>query len=166
MMIKKRFKTLALGGTFDILHKGHKKTLLEAFNLSEKVLIGLSSDNLVKTIKKHETNPYNIRKKVLEEFLHKKGFSGRFEIVPINHRFGVAHEVKELEAIMVSDETYPIAVEINEVREKKGLKKLEIIVLKKLQAENGKPISATRIRIREINKEGHLLTKKKNLIEG
>ena len=166
MMIKKRFKTLALGGTFDILHKGHEKTLLEAFSLSEKVLIGLSTDNLVKTIKKHEINPYNVRKKVLEEFLYKKGFGGRFEIIPINHRFGVAHEAKELEAIMVSDETYPIAVEINKVREKKGLKKLEIIVLKKLQAENGKPISATRIRIGEINKEGHLLPKKKNLVEG
>jgi pantetheine-phosphate adenylyltransferase len=159
-MAKKRFKTLALGGTFDILHKGHEKTLMEAFSLSEKVLIGLSTDSLIKSMgKRHEVNPYEKRKRVLENFLHERGLDGRFEIIPINHRWGVAHELKNLDAIMVSKETYPIALEINKVRRQKGLKKLEIVVLEKLLAENGKPISSTRIRAGEIDREGHVLKK-------
>lgn len=157
-MDKKRFKVLVLGGTFDILHKGHKKTITEAFSLSEIVLIGLSTDSLIKSIdKKHKVNPYEKRKRVLENFLQEKGFGGRFEIIPIDHRWGIAHELKNLDAIMVSRETYPIAVEINRVREQRGLKKLEIVILKKLLAEDGKPISSTRIRAGEIDEEGHVI---------
>jgi len=161
-MSKKRFKTLALGGTFDILHKGHEKTLMEAFSLSEKVLIGLSTDSLVKSMGKgHEVNPYEERKKALESFLHERGLDGRFEISPISHRWGLAHKLKDLDAIMVSRETYPIAVEINRFREEKGLKKLEVVVLEKLLAENGKPISSTRIRKGEISRDGKVLKKPK-----
>ena len=153
---KFKFKKLALGGTFDILHKGHEKTLLEAFNLSEKVLIGLSTDALVKSLKKHEVNPYEYRKRVLEEFLSERGFIGRFQIVPIDNRFGVAHIVKDLDAIMVSNETVYIAEEINRIREINGLKRLEIVLIEKVKAENGKPISSTRIRAKEIDREGRL----------
>ena len=152
-----KFKKLALGGTFDILHKGHEKTILRAFRLSEKVLLGLSSDSLAKSIKKRRINPYKFRRKVLENFLLEKNLFSRAKIIKINDRFGIAHKVKDLDAIMVSEETLSIANKINELRELKGLKKLKIILIKKVKAEDGKPISSKRIRLGQIDRNGKLL---------
>ena len=159
-MVEKKFRKLALGGTFDILHKGHHKTLDQAFKLSEKVMIGLASDRLAEKIKKkHQIASYKERKKALEKFLQKKNIISRAEINPLEIRYGVAHRLEDLNAILVSSETYSIALEINKVRNKNNLKSLNIIILSKLEAENGKPISSTRIRAGEIDVEGHILKK-------
>jgi pantetheine-phosphate adenylyltransferase len=152
-----KFKKLALGGTFDILHKGHEKAILKAFRLSEKVLLGLSSDSLASSIKKHKVNPYKFRKKVLEKFLLERNLLHRAKIIKINDRLGVAHKIKDLDAIMVSEETLPIANKINEIRELKGFKKLKIVLIRKVKAEDGKPISSERIRLGEIDRNGKLI---------
>ena len=39
-----KFDLVALGGTFDILHKGHLALLQKGFSISSKVIIGLTSD--------------------------------------------------------------------------------------------------------------------------
>lgn len=159
-MSGKKFKRLALGGTFDTFHKGHEKTLAQAFSLSEKVLIGLTSDSLAGKIgKTHQINPYEKRKEALEKFLQRKKLAGRVEIIQINQRYGVTHKLADLDAIMVSRETLPIALEINKIREKNRLKPLEIVILNKLETENGRPISSTRIRADEIDRNGHILKK-------
>ena len=38
------FSLIAMGGTFDIVHKGHLTLLTHAFEISDKVIIGLTSD--------------------------------------------------------------------------------------------------------------------------
>lgn len=153
-----KFRKLALGGTFDILHQGHEKTLREAFSLSENVLIGLSTDRLAAELaKSHPVRPYSERKRVLEDFLRTEGFLERSSIVPIEDRWGSAPFLEDLEALMVSRETYPIAQEVNRARSRRGLKELEIVVFEKRLAEDGKPISATRIRAGEIDRTGRRL---------
>lgn len=148
-----KFKKLVIGGTFDILHRGHKKTLSLAFNLGEKVLIGLSTNKLAKSLKKYKANPYNYRKRVLEGFLSEQRFLNRAKIIPINDRFGVAHVAKDLNAIIASRNTIPVVKKINQVRESRGLKKLQIILIKKVKAENGKSISSRRIRSGKIDRK-------------
>ncbi len=43
-MDHKKYKKIAIGGTFDKLHDGHKKLLTTAFELGEKVEIGVTSN--------------------------------------------------------------------------------------------------------------------------
>ena len=45
------FDTVATGGTFDIMHRGHYTILLKAFDVGKQVIIGISSDEYA-TIKK------------------------------------------------------------------------------------------------------------------
>ena len=49
------FELVAMGGTFDIIHKGHIELLSKAFSISSNhVIIGLTSDELA--VKKRKKN--------------------------------------------------------------------------------------------------------------
>ncbi len=81
------------------------------------------------------------------------------EIIPINDPFGNTTTNRSIKALVVSEETKNVALKINNKRLKSGLSPVEIIVVKMVPAENCKPISTTRIRDGEIDKEGHILKK-------
>ena len=51
-MKKNKYETIAIGGTFSVIHKGHIKLMIKAFEISSKVIIGLTSDSLVHKMKK------------------------------------------------------------------------------------------------------------------
>lgn len=156
-MVKKeseKFKTVVVGGTFDILHKGHKALLRKAFELGE-VGIGLTSDGMAKKLKNREVQDFEFRKKELEGFI-KKEFKIETKIVKIEDKFGFALE-KDFDYIVVSPETYETAKLINEERQKRNRKPIAIVKIRFVLAEDGKPISATRILKGEINRQGKLL---------
>jgi cytidyltransferase-like protein len=154
----KKFEKVAVGGTFDELHKGHKTLLYKAFEVGSKVVIGLSSDEFVSRMgKPHDTASYNERRKELDDYLKQSGLAKRAEIVPLNDPFGLTISGKELDALIVSKETQRTAEKINEKRQISKLPPLEIIAVKMVPAENNVPISTTRIRTGEIDRNGHLL---------
>ena len=67
--MEKKFETVAVGGTFDEFHKGHRSLLKKAFEVGNHVLIGLCSDDFVKKLKKpHEIVPYEKRLEELKSF--------------------------------------------------------------------------------------------------
>jgi len=156
----RKFGTVAVGGTFDELHKGHRILLMKAFEVGEKVLVGLSSDEFAKKLtrqKNHVIACYEKRLVELKEFLRQNDFLERAEIIPLDDAYGITLSKNVLDALIVSRETEYMAQEINKKREKKGLKPLKIIVIEMVPAENCVPISTTRIRRGEIDREGHLL---------
>jgi pantetheine-phosphate adenylyltransferase len=154
----KRFKVVAVGGTFDELHKGHKALLLKAFEVGEQVLIGLCTDEFVAKMKKpHIVASYNERLAELRSFLQRHGLLERAKIIPLNNAYGVTLQRGCLEALVVSRETEPTARKINEERAKLGLEPLNIIVIDMVPSENHAPISTTRIRRGEIDREGRLI---------
>lgn len=154
------FKIVAVGGTFDELHKGHKTLLTIAFKYGENVWIGLCTDEFAKKLRKnHEIAPYENRAEEIMKFLNDLGVSERAKIIPLSDPYGPAATSAEIEAIVVSRETEPRAKELNAIRVKNGLKPLEIIVIDMVLAEDKVPISTTRIRRGEINREGKLLRK-------
>jgi cytidyltransferase-like protein len=154
----KKYRKVAVGGTFDELHKGHKTLIATAFTVGEKVVIGLSSDSFVSKMgKPHITASYNERCIEVRAYLNQKGWVERAQIVPLDDAYGQTMAAEGLEALVVSKETEPIASKINEKREKAGMKPLKIFTVDMVEAENNAPISTTRIRSGEIDRNGHLL---------
>ena len=153
-----KFRTVAVGGTFDEFHKGHRALLMKAFDLGERVLIGLCSDDFAKKMHKpHITASYKQRLEELKDFLRQHHFLERAEIIPLNTPFGVTLSEGHIEALVVSKETELTALEINDMRKERGLLPLEIVVIDMIPSENCAPISTTRIRRGEIDREGRLL---------
>lgn len=154
----KRFRKVAVGGTFDEFHKGHKALLMKAFEVGEHVLIGLCTDAFVARMgKPHITASYEERLKELGAFLKAYGLNRRAEIVPLNDPYGLTLTDTCIQALVVSIETKKTALEINQKRADTGLQPLHIITINMIPAENCVPISTTRIREGEIDREGHLL---------
>jgi pantetheine-phosphate adenylyltransferase len=154
----KKYKKVAVGGTFDELHRGHKALLDMAFEVGDKVVIGLSSDAFVlKMGKPHKTASYDERRKELFTFLADSDLIRRAEIVTLDDPFGRTMTGEGLEALVVSKETLKTAEKINEKRQKIGLSPLKLVVVNMVPAENNSPISTTRIRSGEIDRNGHML---------
>jgi len=147
-------KKVVIGGTFDILHKGHEALLKKAFELG-KVEIGLTSDKMAQELRSRKIRDFEERREELEDFIEKK-FKIKPEITKIEDKFGFALE-KDFDYIIISPETYETAVEINEERLKRKRKLIEIVKIDFVLAEDGKPISAERIAKGEIDREEKLL---------
>ncbi len=156
--LPEKFKTVAVGGTFDELHRGHKVLLMKAFEAGDRVLIGLCSDEFAKKLKKpHLTASYEERLEALQTFLFSRGILERAKILQLNDPFGPTISKGPIEALIVSKETEPTALKINEKRKQARLSPLKIIAIEMVPSQNRAPISTTRIRHGEIDHEGRLL---------
>jgi pantetheine-phosphate adenylyltransferase len=157
----KRFKKVAVGGTFDELHRGHKTLLMQAFAVGERVVIGLSSDYLVSKLSKpHITASFEERKQGLREWLDESGLTIRAEIIPLFDAVGSTIKDPDIQALVVSQETSPATQKINDLRQSAGLPILEIVSINMVPSQNCGPISTTRIRRGEMDREGRLLRRK------
>lgn len=150
-------KIVAVGGTFDHLHKGHKKLILTAFEKGDFVIIGVTSDAFLKKMNKPHDENLAQRISRVKKFLMEMGLMERAKIVVLEDYYGPVIEDPLIEAIVVSKETLPRAEEANLIRRKLGMKEMKIYVVDYVLAEDGLPISSTRIRNREIDEEGNLI---------
>ena len=154
----RKFGTVLVGGTFDEFHKGHRALVMKAFEVGERVILGLSSDQLAKELRKnHKIALYETRLRELRNFLKKQGVHDRAKVVPLDTPYGITLSTTVADALVVSRETEPRAMEINKKREENGIKPLALVVIDMIPAEDCVPISSTRIRHGEIDREGHLL---------
>lgn len=147
-----------VGGTFDPLHDGHKVLLGRSFEIAGThghVVIGLTTDSFARR-KTHPIRPFEIRKSELEQYISSRNFSTPFVVEPLQDRFGSALDT-DFDAIIVSEETLPVAVEINKLRRDQGRKKVDIHQISCVLAEDGRWISSTRIYRGEIDVHGHLI---------
>jgi len=152
------FDTIATGGTFDILHKGHYTLLLKAFEVGKQVIIGISSDNYATIKKKKITNEYPIRLKNLKRFIEDKFNKSNYSIYELNDFYGPTVLTNDVQAIVTTEGTKENCIKINELRKSKGLPQLEIIIVPLVKDQDGKVISSTRIRRGEIDINGNKLT--------
>jgi pantetheine-phosphate adenylyltransferase len=153
-------KAVAVGGTFDLLHAGHARLLSRAFSLGEIVFIGVSGDNLASRLgKTHKVRSFAARKRDLVKFLRSRGWLSRARIVELKDPFGPAARRKRLEALVVSEETRGSGRRVNSLRQLRGFPQLRIYVIKLVKADDGLPVSVTRILRGEIDSQGKSIVK-------
>jgi len=152
------FSLVATGGTFDIIHRGHLTLLSNAFAISEKVIIGLTSDELAEKKGKLSINKYEKRLENLTQVISKEFPNSSFQISKLNNDFGPAVLEKGVEALVVSDEKSNQGTILNQLRAEKKLLPVKIIMVPMFLAKDGKRISTTRIKNSEIDAEGNLLS--------
>src|SRR5438552_1514894 len=103
---------VVLGGTFDILHKGHEALLRAAFEgRPERVLIGLTTDRFARE-SRSRVNPYATRERNLKRFLAARKWRPA-KIEPIDAPYGPADDLPDLDLIVVSADR---GVEVEAVR--------------------------------------------------
>jgi pantetheine-phosphate adenylyltransferase len=149
---------VCVGGTFSPLHKGHKELIRTAFQTAGpagSVFIGVASPAMIK--KKGTIASFQKRKQAIVQFLKEEKILKNATIQPIRTKFGPAVTGK-FDAIIVTSETAPTAKEINRKRSQLGKTPLQIIVIPFVLSDDGNPIRSSRIRQKEIDENGRVLT--------
>lgn len=107
------YPVVALGGTFDHLHAGHKILLsMGAWIASEKLIVGVTaSELLVRKPNAHLLEPLDVRMENVRQFLHrfKKGLVPF--ITELKDVYGPTGYDPNVQALVVSRETVPGAQE-------------------------------------------------------
>jgi pantetheine-phosphate adenylyltransferase len=148
-----------VGGTFDPLHDGHKRLISRSFEIAGRegtVIVGLTTD-IFASRKVHPVRGYEQRKSALIDYIKKQGFASSYSIEPLKDRYGTALD-DDFDALVVSEETLPIAHEINRLRKERGRRKVDIHQITCVLADDGRWISSTRIYRGEIDVHGRLLS--------
>ncbi|MFC4450232.1 phosphopantetheine adenylyltransferase [Halorussus aquaticus] len=149
---------VALGGTFDPVHDGHRALFERAFELGD-VTVGLTSDELAPKTRHEDryVRPFDERKADLEAVLAEIAdeYDREFEVRELTEPTGIATE-PQFDALVVSPETTDGAERINEIREERGHDPLDVEVVPHVTAEDGDIISSTRIVKGEIDEHGDL----------
>jgi pantetheine-phosphate adenylyltransferase len=81
-----------------------------------------------------------------------------YEVTKLNDPYGPSLE-EDFDYIIVSPETYPVALNINRIREQNKKEPLKIVYVEYVMAEDEIPISSTRIAQGEIDRHGRLVKK-------
>jgi cytidyltransferase-like protein len=141
-----------IGGTFDRFHAGHKKLIDNALEKCKKIEIWIVSDEIAR-----KNNPLTMkwenRKKDIVSNLGKDVIN-KIKFGILENQFGPAPKHPDATAIICTAETVDMCVEINKMRRETRLDELEIIEVEHENAWDGFPISSTRIRNGEINRQG------------
>jgi len=157
---RRRYSLGIVAGTFSKFHKGHRYLLSRAFSLADIVIVCLTTDDFARRLgKEHPVEEYCERLKSLVNALRDMGTAHRAIIWPLNDMYGPAVTEKGAEVLFVSEESFLRGLKVNRARVSRGLRGLDIYVVPLLLAEDGRPISSTRIWRGEIDAEGRAKAK-------
>ena len=148
------YNHLALGGTFDLFHRGHQAFLEFAFTKAKKVSIGITSDQMAHQNGKGDVQSYRARRKAVVDFLKSNDLSKKSMIITLDDVFGSTITDLTIEALAVTSQTIAGGHLINQERKLFQLNPLPILVCHLIGAQDGQPISTSRIKNGEINREG------------
>lgn len=151
---------MATGGTFDEIHIGHLALLARAFREGKKVIIGVSSDDFAAKRGKKLNHSFEQRVRKLRNVIKKEFGNVMIEIAKLDGDFGPAVTSGNVAALIASKETEEKGKMLNDMRAKRGLSPVRIITVDLVRAEDGSPISSTRMRAGEIDGRGRLLARK------
>ncbi|GAA5833968.1 hypothetical protein JCM3766R1_002484 [Sporobolomyces carnicolor] len=128
---RQSYTVVALGGTFDHLHMGHKILLTMACSIAtDKVIVGVSDQPLlVNKQYPRELEPVTDRIHNVERFLQLVRPTVRHQVVPLQDVYGPTATDPDIEAIVVSEETRSGGDMINKLRSERSLSTLDTFVI-------------------------------------
>ncbi|KAI0273580.1 Nucleotidylyl transferase [Gloeopeniophorella convolvens] len=125
------YPVVALGGTFDHLHAGHKILLsMAAWIADEKVIVGVTDDALLTTKENREVlEDLPERMRVVRRFMELFKPGPVYDIVPISDVYGPTGTEPNIQALVVSRETESGGRAVDQFREEKSLPPLRTFVI-------------------------------------
>jgi phosphopantetheine adenylyltransferase len=144
------FENVAVGGTFDGMHYGHRKLLTLAVSatnpLSGKLLIGVTADKMLQH--KHLADlirPFNVRRRSVLDFLGRlaPGMLNRVKVVEITDAFGPPAHDPGFDALVLSHETLETGCLLNKHRVTHGMPPLALLCTRRTEAHG---MSSTALR--------------------
>ncbi len=120
-----------------------------------EVIIGLTTDEFAGA-KVHPVHSYPERLASIASFIREHGYTAAWSVEPLADRYGSALDA-DFDILVVSEETFPVAVEINDLRRERGQKKVDLHEISCVLAEDGRRISSTRVYRGEIDRHGRLI---------
>jgi pantetheine-phosphate adenylyltransferase len=147
---------VVVGGTFECLHDGHRELLRKAFELADngEVDIGLTSNEMANR-RPRSIPDYSVRKERVIRYIQQIAEGKKYTIVELNDPFGKTL-TEDYDYIVVSPETYPVALKINKLRAERNMRDIEIVKIEYVLADDQIRISSTRIVHGEIDIHGRL----------
>lgn len=152
-----KFRGVAVGGSFDPFHKGHRELLAKAFNIGEKVFVGVVSDNFSKRLGKDLEDTYDGRVQKIEAFINESFPESKYLIGALDDYIGPIVITDNVDAIVVTIETEGNIETAGKLRAAKKLKPLSIIRIPYVLDDRGQRISSSRIKRLEIDEGGSVI---------
>jgi len=136
--VRPSLPVVALGGTFDHLHAGHKILLSMAAWISrKKVIVGVTDDNLlVNKANKHVLESLSHRTDRARSFLTSFKPNLEYDIVPIKDVYGPTAVDPNIQALVISRETMSGSAAIDRKRRELGFPALETFVIEVISAKD------------------------------
>lgn len=150
------FESVAVGGTFDGLHFGHRKLLTLAMSsvnpVTGKLLVGVTADEMLKKKEHAEHIPcLKDRMDGVRAFLSRlsPGMMNRVKLVPISDSFGPPGQPDQhFDALVLSHETLETGYKLNHYRVKDlGIKPLHLLCTRRTEAHGMSSTALRRLRV-------------------
>ncbi|RCH91743.1 hypothetical protein CU098_000010 [Rhizopus stolonifer] len=132
------FQRVAVGGTFDHLHAGHKILLTMTALLTQSSMVVGVTDDCMLTKKKHKEWIASTSERLLavKKYMQSVRRDIQYDIVPITDPFGPTVTDPTIDALVVSKETLKGGDLVNNERDMRGYPPLELRMIDVISSNN------------------------------